>query len=87
MTGWPTGSQSAQPALYVWLGASLEDLPDWLSCTDRHCIGGLGDMVAVYDLSPLSHDVDVPFDVPDPEGALRRAGLPAGEARQLLGGS
>ena len=77
---WPTDSSSSQPGIYVGVGALLWPEPEWLSCADGWCIGGVGgNSIGVWKANGAGADYKGSFDgTGDPLDRLRRAGARLG---------
>lgn len=80
---WPDADQEGPPALWVWFGASFV-VPDWVSCSARYCIAGMGDEVHLYELDGLLDLGWLSLSEPDPTAAFVEAGIPATEVGAFM---
>jgi hypothetical protein len=83
---WPTTRRDGPPALYVWLGASFMDYPEWAACdaTAQWCLLGGKDRHTLVKVKGLSVVGTVDPDVADPRAALARLGVPAASIAEIL---
>lgn len=83
---WPEDRDDGPPALYVWVGASLLEFPDWVACDDSQqwcLLGGTGSHTLV-EMDGLTNVGAIPATSRSPSAALARLGVPPASVREIL---
>lgn len=81
---WPTGEDSAVPALLTWLD-DIGETYEWARCVDDYCVAGVGGRVAVVQIEggEVVRSGGVDLDSADPMEALTAIGIPESVADVL----